>query len=304
MYRQKVFKPSYPEICLQVNEIFSTYSYSYSPKFKFEGESHDSWELIYTNTGEVIVETPEYNKVLSKGHVFLHLPNEPHKIRANNVACNMYIISFKCDCPLLFEIAQRPIPIQSRLKNYIFNIVEEGKIFLAGKNSIKISPKQPQYASGQMIKNLIELLLIELIRNSKDQTEANSDETATTLLESTITDKIIEYMKENVQNKLKLEDIAVYMSYSVARICAIFKKTMGTTILNYFTHMRIQKAKQLMAKSDMSLRQISEYLNFDSPQYFSMQFKKVVGQTPSQYVALLKNTNYNMEIIESLEFLE
>lgn len=304
MYIQKNLEPSYPEICVKIDELFATYSYFYSSNYEFKGELHDSWELIYANTGEVTVETPEYNQILSKGQAFIHAPNEPHKIRANNVACNMFFISFKCDCPLLFDIAKRPIPIPPRLKNYIFSIIEEGRVYFAGKNSIAPSPKLPKFASGQIIKNLIELLLIDLIRRQSPKTGKDDDAIASTIAENAIVNRIIDYMKENVQTKLKLKDIAVYLSYSVPRICSIFKKTMGTTILNYFTRLRIQKAKQLMAETDMSLREISEYLDFDTPQYFSLQFKKIIGQTPSQYSAYLKSRNYNVDDVESLKLID
>ena len=94
MYKYKNLEPSIPEIDLRIEKMYSTYAYFYAPKFVFDGEWHKPWELIYVNSGEVIIETPKYGKTVTKGQVFLHTPNEKHKIRANNVSCNMYFLSF------------------------------------------------------------------------------------------------------------------------------------------------------------------------------------------------------------------
>ena len=63
--------------------------------------------------------------------------------------------------------------------------------------------------------------------------------------------------------------------------------------------MRIQKAQELILLNQMSFREISDYLGFDTIQYFSSQFKKTTGLTPLQYKKLVQvsdtycDTNYN-----------
>ena len=89
MYSYKTLESSVPEIDLHIDKLYSTYAYFYTPKYVFDGEWHQPWELIYTNSGEVTVETPEYKKIVTSGQVFLHTPNEKHKIQANNVSCSM-----------------------------------------------------------------------------------------------------------------------------------------------------------------------------------------------------------------------
>ena len=64
---------------------------------------------------------------------------------------------------------------------------------------------------------------------------------------------------------------------------------MGMSIIQYFIALRINKAKELISEGKQSLREISEFLEFDTIQYFSSQFKKIVGVSPSQYAAMMKN---------------
>ena len=300
-----ILESTIPEICLSIEEVYSTYAYFYSREYTFRGESHEAWELIYINSGEVTIETPEYQKVLTKGHIFIHIPNEFHKIKANNISCNVYFISFKCECHKLYEIAQKPIRIPLTLKNYIISIIGEGQMYLAGKNNIPvIKNKTPRFAGGQIMKNFIEILLIELIRlNHGDPGNEKLSEFDVTSAEKSLANYIINYLKENLQTKLKLEAIANNLGYSVSHTCSLFKKATGFSIINYLIKLRIDKAKQLMAESKMTIRQISEYLDFDSIQYFSSQFKKVTSVTPSQYIAYLKLKKWQYDNAETMLFL-
>ena len=57
-------------------------------------------------------------------------------------------ISFDCKCEQLYEIAQKPISITPALKNYIMAIVDEGLIYLSGKNYIPQTIKQKEFAKS------------------------------------------------------------------------------------------------------------------------------------------------------------
>lgn len=304
MYREVELEASIPEICVNVEEIYSTYAYFYSPKFKFEGERHEAWELIFANSGEVIIETPEYTKTLSKGQILIHTPFEPHKIRANNVACNLFFISFKCDCARLYDIAQKPLTCSPVLKNYIMTIVNEGLVYLQGKNDIPDSAKKPEFASSQIIKNFTELLLIELMRRDSRTAEPHEAVLSTAITEQSVINQIISFMEENVCSKLKLEQISLHVGYSVPRLCAIFKSVTGQSVMAYFTKLRIQKAKKLMVETDMSIGQISEYLDYDNVQYFSSTFKKITGMSPARYVEYLKSQNFQHDVADNIVFLK
>ena len=303
MYKYKNLEPSILESDLRIEKMYSTYAYFYAPKFVFDGEWHKPWELIYVNSGEVIIETPKYGKTVTKGQVFLHTPNEKHKIRANNVSCNMYFLSFDCECEKLYEIAHKPINITPKLKNYIMTIVDEGLVYFANKNSIPPTNKQREYASGQIIKNLMELLLIELIRYNERETHKDEPTTSSPSKHSVVSE-IIKCMRENIRSRISLNRISSYIGYSIPRICSLFKQTTGKSIMAYFAEMRISKAKELMAKTDMSLTQISEYLDFDTVQYFSKSFKKVTGLSPSHYVEYLKSRNFQYDDATNLQFFE
>lgn len=66
-------------------------------------------------------------------------------------------------------------------------------------------------------------------------------------------------------------------------ICNVFKKHSGLTISEYILQLRIQRAKVLLSKSNHSVMQIAQEVGFQDPYYFSRQFKKMTGLTPSQF---------------------
>lgn len=282
-------EPTYFQSELNVTAVYTTFSYYYTPTFIFHGEWHDAWEFVYAISGEVILETEEKTVVLKPGQAFLHKPNEFHKHRANNVACNACFISFDADNPKLYDIAGQVLQISQFMQTLIYRITDEGPLYLAGKNYTPPRSKNEtlSFACGQIIKNTLELLLIELIRQQED--ELTKNESSLSRNEKTLILSIKRYLSENLHRKLSLEEIANGLGYSVSHVCSAFKKHTGMSVIHYFICLRINKAKELIAEGKMSLSEISDYLEFDTIQYFSTQFKKFVGVPPSQYSAILKS---------------
>lgn len=73
----------------------------------------------------------------------------------------------------------------------------------------------------------------------------------------------------------------VNMSYS--HLSSVFSEREGTTIEQYIIAQRIERAKELLSYGTMSMSEISDELEYRSPQHFSGQFKNVTGMSPSQY---------------------
>ena len=59
-------------------------------------------------------------------------------------------------------------------------------------------------------------------------------------------------------------------------------------VIEFFTRMKIDFAKQLIRENDMNFTQISDFLGYSSIHYFSRQFKKLSGMTPTEYATSIK----------------
>ncbi len=95
--------------------------------------------------------------------------------------------------------------------------------------------------------------------------------------------RTIEYINENIHTKIKVDDISGKLHINPSYLSSKFKKETGISIPNYINKQKINEAKKLLAFSDNSIIDISNYLSFSSQSYFHNQFKKITGKTPKEY---------------------
>ena len=88
---------------------------------------------------------------------------------------------------------------------------------------------------------------------------------------------------ENLENKLTLKELASHFGYSESYMYRLFFKETGYAPMNYFLHMKIDRACQLLLHTNMKINQVALKLGFDDPYYFSRIFKKIVGTSPKDY---------------------
>ncbi|RKN86295.1 helix-turn-helix domain-containing protein [Paenibacillus ginsengarvi] len=80
-----------------------------------------------------------------------------------------------------------------------------------------------------------------------------------------------------------LKEIAAQLQLSPARLCQKFKASFGQTPSQFLTDLRLEKARQLLLETTMTLDQISEYIGYQNAYYLSHIFKKHTGVTPSSF---------------------
>lgn len=95
--------------------------------------------------------------------------------------------------------------------------------------------------------------------------------------------KVINYINSNYHDsELNLASVAAAAYASPYYISHLFHDEMGTTFIDYLTRVRIDHAKELLLEG-YSAEQTAEKVGFADASYFSKQFKKYVGVTPSKY---------------------
>lgn len=101
-------------------------------------------------------------------------------------------------------------------------------------------------------------------------------------------DKAIAYMKENIDQRLTLDQIAQEVAYSASHFSIIFFKKTGHTPLDFFNHLKIQTSCQYLDFTDMKIKEIAVRLGFADQYYFSKVFTKYMNCSPSEYRATEK----------------
>jgi len=100
-----------------------------------------------------------------------------------------------------------------------------------------------------------------------------------------------EYIANNLESELSLTQLANLVYFNPSYLSRIFKNYTGVNLIHYITDMRIAKAKDLLANSNMKINSISAAVGFDSQSYFNQAFRKSTGMSPSEY--RIANTSKN-----------
>lgn len=90
-------------------------------------------------------------------------------------------------------------------------------------------------------------------------------------------------MHENLESTISIQDIAERIGMSYSSFRKLFKEYTGLSPAFYFQDLKLQRAKDLLRFTQNSIKEIAYSLNFESPGYFSTQFRKKVGKKPSDF---------------------
>lgn len=91
------------------------------------------------------------------------------------------------------------------------------------------------------------------------------------------------FLKENLDLKLTVEDMATKNNLSSSHFSSLFKKATGMSPLDYLIHLRIQHACVVLSGYDTKIKDIALEIGYDDPFHFSRLFKKNMKVSPNQY---------------------
>jgi two-component system response regulator YesN len=95
--------------------------------------------------------------------------------------------------------------------------------------------------------------------------------------------KAVNYMNQNYEKKLTIDEIAQAVYLSPCYLSRIFKQSLGCTLMEYLTQIRVEKAKTMLKNPKYNIMQVAEENGFEDPGYFTRVFKKIEGITPSRF---------------------
>lgn len=93
----------------------------------------------------------------------------------------------------------------------------------------------------------------------------------------------IQFMEQNLDKKLSLNEIAEEAGYSPSYLTTLFRKKTGYSPLSYFSHLKITKACEYLDFSKHKIKEISFLMGYTDPYYFSKDFQKKIGLSPRNY---------------------
>lgn len=285
---KKYFKHKLQNL-INVSKIITIHYFEFDKDFISDGESHDFWELVYAENESIICTAEQTEIKLEPKEILFHKPNEYHILSANGeTAPNVLIISFACNSAAMRFFENKKLRLSDSQAALLYKILHYGKkTFDIPYSDPKLKKMEilPYATLGglQMIKNYLEILLIDLITSQTEDNGKNDVFVRINVENSVSVEIVVNYLKKNIGRNLTIDEIAKNVYYGKSYLMRNFKVKTGKTVMQYFNELKIEEAKKLLRESKLPISQISENLGFGEPNYFSRVFKKITGFTPLQY---------------------
>lgn len=138
---------------------------------------------------------------------------------------------------------------------------------------------------GYLLKPVNENELADLLQSCIQVLEPKKPpaETVASVLPSARIQKILDYINQNIGNPISRESICRELYISENYLSRTFTKEMGMTLVDYITECRINKAKELLRTTDLTVTNICTQVGYNYAAYFTKIFKEKTGMTPNQY---------------------
>lgn len=279
----------------EISKLFSVHYFEYMSDFFFPGEAHDFWELLCVDRGEVEVTADSHHYTLKRGEIIFHKPNEFHGLKANGtVAPNLVVISFRCLSPAMSFFEEKILTIGEIEKNLLASIIIEAKNAFSSKLDdpyLEELIRVPVYHPGseQLILLYLEQLLIQLYRRyTASYRQVPLVQTIKSKNDTEIYGRILSYLEDNLSSHLTIDQICHANLIGRSQLQKLFREKNNCGVIDFFSRMKINAARQMIRNQNLNFTQIADQLGYTSIHYFSRQFKKITGMSPSEYASSIK----------------
>ena len=287
------FKKNTLDSCIQIDALYTIHYFEYTNNFYFPGESHDFWEFVFVDKGSVDICMNQTDLTLKRGEIAFHQPNEFHKVSTyGHTAPNLVVISFESQSPLMDFFRDKVFKLDQKERALLAEMLIEAKNLFSSPLddpylTEMVQKENAPIGATQLIKIYLEQFLIHLLRRYSDNIEQpNAPNTKNT---ASIFKRVSDYMEDNISKHLTIEQICWDNMIGRTQLQKINQLVAGTGIIDYFSKLKINAAKHMIHDGKLNFSQISEQLGYSSIHYFSRQFKKIAGMTPSEYASSVKS---------------
>ena len=275
---------------IAISEIVTIHYFEFSKDYKFGGETHDFWELVYVDSGELTATTKKAEQHLKKGELIFHSPGEWHSLRADGIkAASAIIVSFRCQSEAMKKTSERIFQLGSEERSLLSEIIKEAGNAFDSPLSDLVTPKlhrknEQLFGAEQLIKINLCKMIITLLREDRHPLNTSAKRN----LDEGLFGEITEFLANNIDKKLSLDDVAHYAKISKTSLKKLFFEKAGCGVCEYFIRLKIDKAKTYIRESNYNFTQIAEMLGYSNVHYFSAQFKIRVNMSPTEYAGSIK----------------
>ena len=236
------------------------------------GRELNEYQLLYITEGEGSFRSTTFGETtLREGDLFLLFPGEWHTYHPNpKTGWSSYWIGFR---GRNMDDRVRAGFLSPRKPIYHVGFSDEiVRLYKTAYETATIEAAYSQQLAAGIVNHLIGLMysLERNIQLSRNQSHVDMVRRAQLRI------------REALESSLTIQQVAEDMGVSYSNFRKLFKEYTGISPAIYQQDLRLQRAKELLSTTDMSVKEIAYRLNFESPDYFSAKFKNKTGRRPSE----------------------
>ena len=176
------------------------------------------------------------------------------------------------NCGILFltgfdKFAYARQAISVRAMDYLLKPYNEQELVFAVEEALR------QVSAQGPARHVPEPVSEEPVRREEDE------DVRTAIIRAEISSFIDAHYREDIS----MQDAAAALRYSDAYFCKLFKQCFKVNFSAYLNEYRVNKARQLMLDPRLNMKDIGAAVGYSDANYFTRVFKRLTGQTPSEY---------------------
>ncbi len=261
---------------IPVHATYPTTGHPQGYSFNFErGRVLQEFQLVYITKGKGQFSTKNSQRSeVTEGSILVLFPNEWHTYRPDEATgWESYWVGFEG------AFAENLLGGNQDFRaNPVINLGYDEELVNLYKKILDVSsserPGYQQLLSGIVVHLLAYLIYREKDKNWKDKEVLNKIDKARLII------------REKIDSPLSPEELATSLNMSYTWFRRMFKQYTGLAPAQYIAQLKIQKAKEILSITNKTVKEIAMELGYESIDYFSTQFKKQTGQTPTQFRSL------------------
>ena len=228
--------------------------------------------LIYNVGGKGLVKIGPASYEIPPDHFFFIPANLPHAYYADDQnPWSIYWIHFTGSKSGLFSsLVRQPVPIERGKSSRINERLELfGEIFKNLDRGFSLETLEyTNLCMNHLLVSFTHLGQFRLVNENRGKDPIG---------------QCINFMLENLNRKLKLEELAAEVNLSPSHFSRLFVNRTGHSPIDYFIQLKTQHACRLLDNTDWSIAEILREMGFDDQFYFSRLFGKVMNMSPREY---------------------
>ncbi|MBQ4822249.1 AraC family transcriptional regulator [Aquimarina sp. MMG016] len=281
---------AYENIYLEHSKSLKIESYTYSSLCSIiNWHFHPEYEIVFVRNGNGNIRVDSFSGEYSDGLLIFLGPNIPHMPLGNK--------QFKNNIEVVIQFPESFI--KEKLAVFpefesIIAFIEKSKqgIIFSAETQKKLSGyflKFKNQTDTQKLLNFTQILYQLSIANDQKTLIKKNYSLDSNKQSLERISKVYQYVNDNYDKEIRSEIVANTLGLTPNSFCRMFKASTSTTFIDFLNEFRVKKAQELFQQKDITVSEVMYQCGFNDPSYFSKQFKKYSGTTPTIYSTQIRS---------------